>query len=195
MSLFRNRPELLSRFRAGDKEVFELVFSTYRDDLVRFLGARYRLSRFDLMDVLSETFCVAFSPRQREAFNPSVRYFTYLAAIARNVTRTTLRQAEWFHDGEVPEVAAQGPERRQEAAELVERVLEPFSERERSAVLMNLLEQRSQESTARHLGVDRSWVKRAVLRARRRLVEMSRREDVNEEDNGEVPPDGTDRDL
>jgi len=45
MSLFRERPELLSRFRDGDKDVLELVFTTYRDDLVRFLVARYRLSR------------------------------------------------------------------------------------------------------------------------------------------------------
>lgn len=180
MSLFRERPGLLPRFRAGDKEVLELVFSTYRDELVRFLVGRYRLSRFDLMDVLSETFCVAFSPRQRAAFSPSVRYFTYLAAIAKNVTRTSLRQADWFRHGEMPEVTVQGPERQQEAAELVEMVLEPLSERERSAVVMTLLEQRTQESTARHLGMDRSWVKRAVRRARIRLAQMTVQEDETE---------------
>ena len=180
MSLFRKRPDLLSRFRAGDKEVLELVFSTYRDDLVRFLVGRYQLSRFDLMDVLSETFCLAFSPRQREAFSPSVKYITYLAAIAKNVTRTSVRQAARFHYGEMPEVPVQGPERQQEAAELVERVLEPLSGRERSAVLMTLLEQRTQESTARHLGVDRGWVKRAVRRARIRLAQISGRDDGTE---------------
>jgi len=183
MSLFRKRSDLLSRFRDGDKEVLELVFSTYRDDLVRFLVGRYRLSRFDMMDVLSETFCLAFSPRQREAYSPSVRYFTYLAAIAKNVTRTTRRQEAWFDHGEMPEVSMQGPERQQEAAELVERVLEPLSERERSAVVMNLLEQRTQESTARHLGVDRSWVKRAVRRARTRLAQMTGPGNETEEEN------------
>ena len=183
MSLFRERPELLSRFRTGDKEVLELVFSTYRDDLVRFLVARYRLSRFDLMDVLSETFCLALSPRQRDAFDPSYKYFTYLVGIARNVARTHLRQMGRMQSGEVPEGSTRGPEVRQEAAELVEKVLEPFSERERSAVMMTLLERRTQESAARHLGVDRNWVKRAVLRARTRLLQMTgRSEETKVED-------------
>ena len=176
MALFLERPDLLQRFRDGDKEVFELVFSTYRDDLVRFLSARGRLSRFDMMDVLSETFCLAFSPRQREAYSPSVKYFTYLAGIARNVTRTSRRQAARMVTGEVPETDAQGPEDRQEAANLVEKVLASLSGAERSAVLMTLLEERTQESTARHLGVDRNWVKRAVLRARKQLARMTRRE-------------------
>lgn len=172
MSLFRGRPDLLTGFRAGDKEVLELVFTTYRDDLVRFLVARYRLSRFDMMDVLSETFCLAFSPRQRDAFSPSVKYFTYLVGIARNVTRTRLREDARRQHGEVPEEATQGPEDRHAAKELVERVLAPLSQQERSAVLMTLLERRTQESTARHLGVDRNWVKRAVLRARTRLAQL-----------------------
>ncbi|MFH1533235.1 MAG: sigma-70 family RNA polymerase sigma factor [Pseudomonadota bacterium] len=156
--------------------MLELVFSTYRDDLVRFLVARYRLSRFDLMDVLSETFCLAFSPRQRDAYSGSVKYFTYLVAIARNVTRTSLRQTARMHSGDAPEAATQGPEMQLEAAELVEKVLESLSERERSAVLMTLLDRRTQESTARHLGVDRNWVKRAVQRARSRLAQLTRRE-------------------
>ncbi len=182
MSLFRERPELLSRFRDGDKEVLELVFITYRDDLVRFLAARYRLSRFDMMDVLSETFCLAFSPRQRDAFSPSVKYFTYLVGIARNVTRTRIREDARMVHGEVPEATTVGPERRHEAKELIEQVLAPLSERERSAVMMTLLERRTQDSAARHLGVDRNWVKRAVQRARKRLVEMTARRGPDEED-------------
>jgi len=182
MSLFRERPELLSRFRDGDKDVLELVFTTYRDDLVRFLVARYRLSRFDMMDVLSETFLLAFSPRQRDAFSPSVKYFTYLVGIARNVTRTRIRQDARMQHGEVPEATAAGPEQRHEAKELIEQILAPLSERERSAVMMTLLERRTQESAARHLGVDRNWVKRAVQRARTRLVEMTAGRGPNEED-------------
>jgi RNA polymerase sigma factor (sigma-70 family) len=173
MSLFRDRPDLLARFRTGDKEVLELVFRTYRDDLVRFLVARYRLSRFDMMDVLSETFCLAFSPRQRDAFSPSVKFFTYLVGIARNVTRTRLRQDARLQQDAVPEAAVAGPEDQHAARDLVEQVLAPLNPRERSAVLMTLLERRTQESTARHLGVDRNWVKRAVLRARKRLVQMT----------------------
>jgi len=119
MSLFDQHPGLLDRFRAGEKEALGLVFTTYRDDLVRFLVARYELSRFDLMDALSETFCLAFSPRQREAYEPSVRYFTYLAGIARNVVRTGRREAGRATGDEVPELLDPGPDVPREAAELV----------------------------------------------------------------------------
>ena len=135
-----------------------------------------------MMDVLSETFLLAFSPRQRDAFSPSVKYFTYLVGIARNVTRTRIRQDARMQHGEVPEATAAGPEQRHEAKELIEQILAPLSERERSAVMMTLLERRTQESAARHLGVDRNWVKRAVQRARTRLVEMTAGRGPNEED-------------
>src|SRR5215211_3930727 len=95
MSFLRSRPELLARFRAGERAVLAEVYREYLPRLrqlirrgfvaaasgVRVPGAA---SPDDLADILQEVFTRAFKREARIAYDGSRDYWPYLAAIARN---------------------------------------------------------------------------------------------------------------
>jgi RNA polymerase sigma factor (sigma-70 family) len=97
MSLFQGRPDLLARFREGDREALEIVYRAYVDrvsavvahgfHLASTCGAISGLGRqpADLADTVQEVFLKAFSRNARMSFDGSRDIGPYLGAIARNI--------------------------------------------------------------------------------------------------------------
>jgi RNA polymerase sigma factor (sigma-70 family) len=97
MSLFHQRPDLLARFRAGDREALEAVYREHVDHVSDLVARGFRvlstggsvpgLGRLpaDLADAVQEVFLKAFSARARAAFDGTRDIGPYLSAIARNV--------------------------------------------------------------------------------------------------------------
>jgi RNA polymerase sigma-70 factor (ECF subfamily) len=95
MSLFRERPGLLERFRAGERSALTEVYLAYVDRVaqivrhgfwvasrgVRIAGARAS----DVPDLVQEAFARAFAEAGRLGYDGLRDYGPYLAAIARNL--------------------------------------------------------------------------------------------------------------
>jgi RNA polymerase sigma-70 factor (ECF subfamily) len=95
MSFLRLRPELLVRFRAGERTALAEVYREYlprvrqlirRGFVGRLSGVRVpgATSQDELADVLQEVFMRAFRREARMAFDGTRDYWPYLATIARN---------------------------------------------------------------------------------------------------------------
>lgn len=94
MTLFRDRPELLSRFRRGDREALVAVYWAYVDRIERLIRGGWRApsgerveppGRDDIADLVQETFVRAFAERARLGFDGVREYGPYLVTIARNL--------------------------------------------------------------------------------------------------------------
>jgi RNA polymerase sigma factor (sigma-70 family) len=95
VSVFLDDRDLLDRFRAGQPQALQHVYSVYRSGVkrivrsgflraagVRFRGTAGGVDQVD--DVVQEVFFRAFSPRARSAYDADRPYAHYLFAIARN---------------------------------------------------------------------------------------------------------------
>ena len=95
--IFRNNPELLADFRAGNSKALTEVYRFYERPLRHFvlrgfsfksgsrdLYFRGAWSEADLDDVVQETFRRAFGERARQSFDGIRPYKNYLFTIARN---------------------------------------------------------------------------------------------------------------
>ncbi len=94
MTLFEQQPELLARFRAGDRQVFEAVYRRYFNDVFRLLSRGFTsgtppctvppLSEEQALEHLQEVFLRAFDERARIGYDGLRRYLPYLLRIAKN---------------------------------------------------------------------------------------------------------------
>jgi RNA polymerase sigma factor (sigma-70 family) len=95
MSFLRSRPELLVRFRAGERGALGEVYRAYLPRLRQLIrrgfigqhsGARVpgATNPDDLADMLQEVFARAFKREARMAYDGERDYWPYLAVIARN---------------------------------------------------------------------------------------------------------------
>lgn len=190
MSLPEDRA-LLERFRAGDPEAMAVVFQHYSDDLTRYLCAGFTFDsggrplrfaglreRFELHDVLAETFRRAFEERARLAYDGIAPYEVYLKRIARNLVIDRLRgsrhaSAEDPRAAEQLEAREPSPEQAAEEAEragLMRRFVAALPPDERRLVALRFGEDLAQEQVAQRLGRTRRWVRTHEERLRRRLV-------------------------
>ena len=98
-------PELLARFRAGDREILGLFYENHVDLVEARLRYRYftgrsgvRLSAsglgMEVADLVQEVFLHAFRPRARLAYDGTRPYANYLCMIARNVVIDLLRASQ-----------------------------------------------------------------------------------------------------
>jgi len=97
MSVFRGRPDLLARFRDGDREALETVYRAYVGKVSDIVAHGFRIVATGgavaglgrrpaaLADAVQEIFLKAFSRNARVAFDASREFGPYLATIARNV--------------------------------------------------------------------------------------------------------------
>lgn len=182
---------LLERFRAGDREAMTVVFHSYSDDVARYLCAGFSFDsggrplrfsglreRFELHDVLAETFRRAFEERARLAYDGISPYEVYLKRIARNLVIDRLRSKRPLADDDenaIARLAAGGPSPEQaaqkaECSRLVQRFVSSLSHDEQRLVALRFLENLAQEEVARRLGKTRRWVRTNESRLRRRLV-------------------------
>src|SRR5262245_26231576 len=103
MSYLRSRPELLARFRSGERVALAEVYRTYLPQLQGALTRGFALhgsdrrvaaaaTRADLADAIQEVFSRAFAPEARTAYDATRDYAPYLFVIARNVMITRHRK-------------------------------------------------------------------------------------------------------
>jgi RNA polymerase sigma factor (sigma-70 family) len=102
MPIFRERPELLRAFRAGDRTALETVYRAYVDKVAGIVRFGFASSRaggrvvsmgdrpHDLADAVQEVFAKSFSRPARESFDGLRDYGPYLFTVARNVV------IDWF---------------------------------------------------------------------------------------------------
>ena len=105
MPIFRGKPELLRRFRAGERGALGEVYDAYAERVGRMvrrgchlqsasgaLGGGLRVSAEDFLDVVQEVFVKAFSPAARHGYDGLRDFGPYLLMIARNVMVDELRR-------------------------------------------------------------------------------------------------------
>lgn len=105
MPIFRGKPELLGRFRDGQRDALEEVYRAYVDKVgqifrfgfkvpgaaVNVTGLARRPS--DVADAVQEVFAKSFGESARRAFDGKRDYGPYLFAIARNLLVDILRKS------------------------------------------------------------------------------------------------------
>jgi RNA polymerase sigma factor (sigma-70 family) len=97
MSVFRERPDLLARFRAGDRDALETVYRAYVGKVSEIVANGFRIAATggavlglgrrpaDLADAVQEIFLKALSHNARQSFDGVRDFGPYLGRIARNV--------------------------------------------------------------------------------------------------------------
>jgi RNA polymerase sigma factor (sigma-70 family) len=122
-------PDLLHRFREGDRAALALVYRTYYADVLRLVRQGFALKRSapvhirglvdpdEQQDVVQEVFAKAFSPTARHSYDGWRPYRPFLLQIARNV-RIDYERRRWR---EVPLLDATGSG--QQAAPMVTQLL------------------------------------------------------------------------
>ncbi len=188
--------ELLSGFRAGDREALTTVYRMHAEEVALVLrrgfsfesgGQRHRFagygSAFELQDALHETFRRAFEPRAREGYDGIRPYGAYVTTIARNLVLRSFRDREVLFPleadagGPGPMLAAVDvgptPEREvhdRQVLELVERFLATLSADERRLIELRFVEGLSQRDAADALGLGRQRVRTREQALRAKLL-------------------------
>src|SRR2546423_7901679 len=105
MPIFLGKPELLRRFRAGERAILGQVYDSYAERVGRLVrqgchiqtarggpSGALRLGAEDALDVVQEVFAKAFSPGARQAYDGVREFGPYLLMIARNVVIDEFRR-------------------------------------------------------------------------------------------------------
>jgi RNA polymerase sigma-70 factor, ECF subfamily len=115
MPVFRNRADLLQRFRAGDRDALEEVYWAYVDKIEKIArhgvllpgsgGGRVgrRNQPQDLADLVQEVFIKAFAPPARKAYDGLRDYGPFVFTLARNVIVDWARR----HGREIPTLSTE----------------------------------------------------------------------------------------
>jgi RNA polymerase sigma-70 factor (ECF subfamily) len=97
MPIFRRHPDLLRRFRDGERDALETVYRAYVgkiEDIARFgfrvpgtaiVAAGLARRPEELADLVQEVFVKAFAEKARRSFDGEREYGPFLNAITRNV--------------------------------------------------------------------------------------------------------------
>jgi len=179
--IFAEKPELLRRFRAGERAALETVYWEYVD-LIGFV-ARRGSGRADVADdLVQETFARAFAERARLAYDGLRPYKPYLLTICRNLLADWAQKsgkdlsADLLTDD--PQIEPDPPEAWAEPATvaLVERYLAGLDPRLRAVYEQRYQQDRSQNQTAEALGLSRQRVRTLEERLRRGLSRVLVRE-------------------
>jgi RNA polymerase sigma factor (sigma-70 family) len=176
MPVFRDRAELLRRFRVGDPAALEEVYWAYVGKIEAIVrhgvvvpGGRVGGpgGRADLADLVQETFIRAFTPGARRAYDGLRDYGPYLFTVARHVVIDWGRR----QGREIPTLDADleglveppGPPLPEEAPagelEIVRRYLEALSPELRAVHEVRYEQGLSQREAADRLGVSRQQLR------------------------------------
>jgi RNA polymerase sigma-70 factor (ECF subfamily) len=193
MPLFRQRPDLLSRFRAGERTALAEVYDTYAERVGELVTRGCQIARAnghtegglfvsaqDFLDVVHEVFVRAFSPAARNGYDGVRDYGPYLLMIARNTmvdwvrrrSHTTAVSSDWFAD-----IASPDP-RPDEATPwsapgtlaIVERYLAGLPPDLRELHRLRYDGALSQEAAAQQMGISRQNLRTLEERLRRGLA-------------------------
>jgi RNA polymerase sigma factor (sigma-70 family) len=160
----------LVELAAGGREpAFEAIFDRYCSPLLRYCGRLLPVDRAE--DVVQQTFENAFAAL-RSGDQPR-RLRPWLYRIAHNLSVNTLQKNGWDYDQLDPNYdgVPQPPEildQREQLARLVNQ-MQKLPDRQRSALVMHVLEGHSYEEIARDLEATPPVVRQLLHRARTRL--------------------------
>ncbi len=186
MTIFREQPELLVPFKAGDEKVLTKIFQWSAPRLKGFFKGRGVGSWFDVEILVTETLEHAFRPQAREAYDGARVFWNWIAEIGRNVLFDhrakekwrahvdSLEGDDWDDQPGVPTISPLEIERLQvrwEASQYVEML--PDSDRR--FVVLRFIEERPQEDVAGLLDVGRRQVRTqeaAILKGLRKHLRM-----------------------
>ena len=194
MSLLTEDRQLLSRFRAGERQSMDIVFRHYAPQLSALVarglstrGGRIRPpSPFEIGAVVQEAFARAFTEKARGSYDGASDYLQYLAAIARNELLNQQRDREDLADSSALEAqlstaanagaaVSAGPPSPDQVAEerelngLVAIFLAQREEKERQVYQVRFEQHLTQEDAATSLGLTRIQVRRIEAKMRRDL--------------------------
>ena len=194
MSLLTEEPNLLARFREGERRSMEIVFRHYAPRLSALVarglstrGGRLRpASPFEVGAVVQEAFARAFTQKARAAYDGGSDYLQYLAAIARNALLNQRREREDVAShsaleselngtadrGATLSAAPPSPEQVAEERELhglVAAFLAGREQRERDVYRARFEQHLTQDDAATVLGLTRIQVRRLEAKLRRDL--------------------------
>jgi RNA polymerase sigma factor (sigma-70 family) len=190
MPHLRQKPGLLARFRAGERDALGEVYDAYVEtvgNLVRHGfqlqkaesgSGRVTVSPQDYLDVVHEIFAKAFSATARQGYDGLRDYAPYLAMITRNAMIDWLRRRGVVAQN--PELLDQLPAPpREEAAPwedpatlaVVERYLAGLPEELKRLHQLRYRDGLSQDAAADALGVSRQNLRTLEARLRRGLAE------------------------
>jgi RNA polymerase sigma-70 factor (ECF subfamily) len=168
---------VLARARQGDSDAFQALVERHSRSVFR-LAFRMTGNEADAEDVVQESFLKAY--RQLDRFEARANFGTWLYRIVANCSVDLMRAKQSRHDQSRAEpideldeaVAAPGPERLAESAEIERRVegaLQALSPLERAAFTLRHYEGRSIDEISAALGLGTSAAKHSVFRAVRKL--------------------------
>jgi RNA polymerase sigma-70 factor (ECF subfamily) len=162
---------------------FDLVVPAYRDRVFRLAYSILR-DRAAAEDAAQETFVRVW--KALPGFDGRAALGTWIYAIARNTTLMELRRRRPTVSLDDPDSAdayhaaasiASGPAPDPERDNLL-RLLEALPRNQQEAVRLFYLEDRSYETVAEQLGMPLGTVKNLLHRARKRLMELARPDEV-----------------
>ena len=189
MPIFRGKPDLLRRFRAGERSALAAVYDAYatkvgslvrRGCVVRRAGGEYAggvyVSADDFLDLTQEVFVKAFSAAGRQGYDGVRDYEPYLLMITRNVLIDWLRRRAGVVPFE-PELLAAvasdqpalddcAPWESTESLAITEHYLAGLSPELARVHRHRYLEGLSQEATARAMGISRQNLRTLEARVR-----------------------------
>jgi len=170
--------ELLEQARSGDQEAFRALVERYEAQVAGVVHGMLGPGR-DAEDAGQETFLRFY--RTLERFRGEAGLGTYLTRIAMNVSLDMLRSRKrrWFHFSAAPpdgdlgeqEPRSSGDEdiEARERRELVHRALGRLDAKQRSVVVLRMLEGYSTRETAELLDIPQGTVLSRLARAQGKL--------------------------
>jgi RNA polymerase sigma factor (sigma-70 family) len=210
MTVFANDPDLLARFRAGDRDALTSVYWSYvgrvealvRTSLALVVGRSRSAPSADHADLVQEVFIRAFSEPARRVYDAAQPYAPLLMTIARNTLIDSLRRRRQEEQLDCPQVerwvdqvmqgqAPEAPWADPRTMALVERYVSELPEREHAVYVQRYVQSRSQIEAANALGLTRQQVRTLEARVRGGLArELSRAELAQDPRSGVVPGRG-----
>jgi RNA polymerase sigma-70 factor (ECF subfamily) len=192
MTVFVHDPDLLRRFRRGERAALAHVYDCYVgvvESLIRrgFIAATGRssthrvITHADLADLVQEVFVKAFAEPARCAYDGVREYRPFLIAIARNVLVDHLRRhgrevpvdilaIERLGDRDPPEPISEAPWADAHTMRVVEHYLDRLSPHEHAVYVQRYVKCCSQLEAAAALGLSRQQLRTTEARLRRGLA-------------------------
>ena len=184
-----NDRELVKRAQKEDKEAFEELVRRHQARVFAVAGGILR-NKEDVEDIAQQVFLKAYFSLKR--FDQRAAFSTWLYKITVNECWDLLRkrkvrpllyeadlseeQARQYGASEEKEEQAQDVSERLEKRQELERLLDCLEERDRMMLVLKEVQGFSVEEIAELLGLNANTVKVRLFRARRRIVEYTRRE-------------------
>jgi RNA polymerase sigma-70 factor (ECF subfamily) len=194
MPIFKQRPDLLPRFRAGERVALAAVYDAYAERVGDLVGRGCQVVRssgrvegglvvnpHDVLDVAHEVFLKAFSPASRTAYDGVRDYGPYLLMIARNTMIDWIRRrspmtafsSEWFADIASPDPRPDDPSPwiAPQTLAVLERYLASLPDELRRLHRLRYDQALSQEAAAHQMGISRQNLRTLEDRLRRGLAQ------------------------